>query len=197
MRLNAGFRVKTGGVAASLLCSMAAACNPVPSRPPTAAPARSMQGSVDVQDMGADDTQRYAASANFKYVQALGYPENAMPVYPRDLLALRLPEVVVHARVVVDASGHVVDVLAVDGRDLGAKQARFFDAIRKACSGWRYSPLLRLDLSTGPVTVQEDEATVTYEGRPTALPFHLDYAFRFMQRDGVPDVGANDASKPR
>jgi len=144
--------------------------------------------------MGADDTQRYAASANVKYVQALGYPENVMPDYPRDLLALRLPETVVHARVVVDANGHVVDVVALDDEVARAEQARFFDAIRNACLGWRYSPLLRLDLSTGPVTVQEDQAMVTYEGRPMALPFHLDYAFRFTQRDGVLDVGANDPS---
>lgn len=179
------------------LCAVAAACTQAPSRPPAAATSRGVHGSVDVQDMGADDAQRYAASASIKYVQALGYPENAMPDYPRDLLALRLPEAVVHARVVVDANGHVVEVAALDGETASAVQARFFAEVRKACLGWRYSPLLRLDLSSGPVTVQEEQATVTYEGRPTALPFHLDYAFRFTQRDGVPEVGADDTPPSR
>jgi len=185
--------MKRKGFVVVLLCAAAAACASAPSRPPVAAASRGVHGSVDVQDMGADDTQRYAASATVKYVQALGYPENAMPDYPRDLLALRLPETRVRARVIVDADGHVAEVVALDGAGAGAEHARFFDAIRKACLGWRYSPLLRLDLSTGPFTVREEQATVTYEGRPTALPFHLDYAFRFTQRDGVPEVGTSDA----
>ena len=189
--------MKLRSLAIVLLCTAAAACTQAPSRPSAAAASRNVRGSVDVQDMEADDTQRYAASATVKYVQALGYPENVMPDYPRDLLALRLPEVVVHVRVVVDANGHVVDVVTLDGEVAGAEQARFFDAVRQACLGWRYSPLLRLDLSSGPVTVQDEQATVTYEGRPTALPFHLDYAFRFTQRDGVPEVGANDVPTRR
>lgn len=185
--------MKLGSLAVVLLGAAAASCTWAPSRPSNTAVSRNVRGSVDVQDMGAEDAQRYATSANVKYVQALGYPENAMPDYPSDLLARRLPEVVMHARVVVDANGHVVDVIALDGEVVGGEQARFLDAIRKVCLGWRYSPLLRLDLSTGPVTVQDDQARVTYEGRPTALPFHLDYAFRFMQRDGIPEVGTDDA----
>jgi len=138
----------------AFLCAVASACTEMPSRSPAAAVARGVQGSVDVRDMGADGAHRYAASANVEYVQPLGCPGNAMPDYPRELLALRLPDVVAHARVVVDANGRALDVAALD-EGTGAERARFFDAVRAACPGWRDSPLLRLDLSGGPVAVQE------------------------------------------
>lgn len=107
-------------------CLIVAACVQAPPRPLAVSAASSARGRVDAQDMGADAAQRYATSATVQYVQPLGYPENAMPDYPRELLAMRLPEVVVHARVVVDASGRVTDVVALDGAAADAQQSRFF-----------------------------------------------------------------------
>lgn len=185
---------RTAVVASPLVCMALAACAPVPPKH-SANDARSgVSGRVEAQGLAVPAAQRYSAEGNVKYVQALGYPENAMPEYPPQILALHLPETIVRVRLVVDAAGNVTGVAALDDA-VGVGKESFLALIRKTCFGWKYSPLLRLDLASGPTTVEEDGATVTYEGRPTALPFHLDYAFRFTQHDGKPDVGA-DETKP-
>lgn len=184
---------RTAVLAGAVACAALAACTQAPQKPSSDDTRAGLRGRVEAQDLAEPDAQRYSAEGNVKYVQALGYPENAMPGYPSELLASRLPEVTLRVRLVVDAAGNVTDVTRLDDvADAGAA-ARFFASVRDACLGWKYSPLLRLDLAAGPTTVEDGEGSVTYEGRPTALPFHRDYVFRFTQHDGKAEVGTSDA----
>lgn len=183
-------------VCTATFVAVLAACAPAPPKSPGIVRGDG-RGDVDARTIEAAGAQHYSTTGEVKYVQALAYPENAMPTYPAELLALRLPPTFVRVRLVVDAAGHVVDVTGLEPESTAADWPRFFAAVREACLAWRYSPLLRLDLSAGPTTIEDGDSTVTYEGRPTALPFHLDYEFRFVQHDGVPDVGGDDAPNLR
>lgn len=177
--------------ACAVACATLAACTQAPQKPSSDDARAGLRGRVEAQALAEPDAQRYSAEGNVEYVQALGYPENAMPAYPAELLALRLPDVAVRARLIVDATGSVTDVTRFDDR----VDTRFFASVRDACLGWKYSPLLRLDLAAGPTTIEDSDGSVTYAGRPTALPFHRDYVFRFMQRDGKAEVGTSEADR--
>jgi outer membrane biosynthesis protein TonB len=146
---------------------------------------------VKAQELAVADSERYGHAANVEYIQALAYPENTMPVYPGDILARRLPSTAVTVRLNVDANGTVTGVEPLDATKTSG-QIGLFAAVREACLRWKFSPLIRLDLDAGPTTVVEGEGTTTYKGRPTALPFHLDYVFNFSQHDGRPRVEAID-----
>jgi len=128
------------------------------------------------------------------YIPAQPRSANAVPVYPRDLLALNLAPVLLAVRLTVDGDGKVVDIASVDPF-ASQYQARFLAAVRQACLRWTFSPLIQLDLDAGPTTFVENGVTVAYKGRPKPLPTQFDYQFVFSQQDGLPLVEAS-ASKP-
>lgn len=147
------------------------------------------QGDVSAQKLTAPDSERYEHLTNVEYIQTLAYPENVAPVYPVALLARRLPPMTVTVRLVVGANGTVAGVELLD-ETTTSERDHLFEAVREACLLWKFSPLIRLDLDAGPTVVTDDGGTTTYKGRPTPLPFHLDYAFSFSQHDGRPQIEA-------
>lgn len=149
---------------------------------------------MSAQKLTAPDSERYEHPTNVEYIQALAYPENVAPVYPAELLARRLLPMTVTVRLVVGANGAVAGVESLDATTT-SERYRLFEVVREACLLWKFSPLIRLDLDAGPTVVTEDDGTTTYKGRPTALPFHLDYVFNFSQHDGRPQIEAI-TSKP-
>ncbi|MEP7042378.1 MAG: hypothetical protein ABI843_04915 [Dokdonella sp.] len=184
--------VRTGKavfVGSTLLCCGLAGCVPSPTRAPPQA-----RGAVQTKELPAPGSERYEHAANIDYIAALPYPENAVPAYPPGLLALGLPPIAVAVRLSIDVEGKVVDVSSIDPLST-QEQERFLAVVRQTCLRWGFSPLIQLDLDAGPTTVVEDGATVTYKGRPTPLPFHLDYQFVFSQQDGLPLVEGS-ANKP-
>lgn len=171
------------GLSCWIVLPILAACSSVPPAPTPPA----TQGDVKAQELAVPASQRYEHSANVEYIQALAYPENVMPAYPAELLARRLPPTTVTVRLVVGPDGTVAGVESLDPTTTPERD-RLFEVVREACLRWKFSPLVRLDLDAGPTTVVEDGGATTYKGRPTALPFHLDYAFNFSQHDGRPQV---------
>lgn len=180
MRFDLNARL--GMISWPLLLAMGA-CTPAATKPLAPAP----QTNVEAHELDVPNSERYEDSPNTEYVQALAYPENKMPGYPADLLARRLTPAVISVRLLIDATGRVSSVQAIDA-GMTPEHAEFYAAAREASLGWKFSPLIRLDLRTGPVTVVDGDASVTYKGLPTPLPFHLDYAFHFSQHDGQPHV---------
>jgi len=159
----------------ALACCGLAACAPVPTKPPP-------------------DAEQHEHVARIDYIPAQPRPDNAVPVYPHDLLALGLPPVLVAVRLNVDAQGKVVDVVSVDPF-ASQDQGRFLAAVKQTCLRWTFSPLIQLDLDAGPTTVVENGVPVQYKGTPKPLPMQLDYQFVFSQQDGLPLVEAS-ASRP-
>lgn len=159
------------------------ACAAAPTKPVSPAP----QSDVQASELPVPNSERYEQSPNIEYIRALSYPENPMPVYPADLLARRLKSAAIAVRPRIDATGVVSDVEAFDV-NMTPGQKEFYSAVREVCRSWKFSPLIRVDRSSEPITVVEGDASVTYKGRPTPLPFHLDYAFHFSQHDGQPQV---------
>jgi hypothetical protein len=175
-------RIGTSAIAC-LLCAALTACASAPPRPTTSKP----QGSVDVRELKAVESERYDHAGHVDDIQPLAYPENVAPAYPADLLARRSPPTAVAVRLIVDTNGAVTEVQPLDAMETPG-QKLFFGAISSTCRQWKFSRLIRLDLDAGPTTVVEDGASVLYSGRPKALPFHRDYAFGFSQQDGKPHV---------
>ncbi len=180
------WRICTSGIA----CFMCAALFACASAPPKQTMSK-LQGSVDVHELKAAESERYDHAGHVDYIQPLAYPENVSPAYPPDLLARRLPPIIVTVRLIVDTNGAVTEVRPLDAIE-APEQDRFFGAISAACRQWKFSALIRLDLDAGPTTVIEDGESVVYSGQPKALPFHRDYAFGFSQRDGKPQVDTID-----
>lgn len=121
--------------------------------------------------------------------QSFSKPEpvdHPAPVYPPELLPLRLPAQTFAAKVIVGADGRVVDVrmLAAPGASAPPHADAFAVAIRRAVTAWTYTPLR---IVTWGETDRGAEAR-----RVETRPFSLDYAFTFAVKDGRPVV-TNDA----
>lgn len=134
--------------------------------PPVATPpvGYAANGSVSAEILEADATARYQPVPGSDYLDPVGNPRNARPVYPAGLLRQRLPPVQVAVRLIVDATGGVIDARIV--ADQGGEQP-FADAVLVAVRGWRFAPLQRV---TGT--------------RLESLPFTEDYRFTFRQING-------------
>ncbi len=147
--------------------------------------------------MAIPSSERYEHSADVKYLQAIAYAESPTQLYTSALLIQRPPPIAIAVRPVVDVDGAVIRVDSLDATTT-PERVRLFDAVREACLRWGFTPLMRLDLDAGPTTVVEGASTTTYEGRPTALPLHLDGAFNFSQHGGRPQIEATaENASPR
>jgi len=113
--------------------------------------------------------------------------ENEPPVYPPGAIALRLPLVLVAAKVIVGEDGKVREIRIAPVNDDPSRQP-FEAAVRAAVSRWAYVPL----------TFARFEDVIDAQGnvvdsRPVSIerrPFSLDYEIRFELRDGKPVVDA-------
>jgi hypothetical protein len=101
------------------------------------------------------------------------------PVYPPSLVARQLPPVIVHAKVVVDEQGHVVDVRDMDS-DSSSDHSAFFDACREAVGHWQFTPMT--------VVEEFDDGKGNISQSRKNAAFSLDYAFRFELVAGKPTV---------
>ncbi|MET0225338.1 MAG: hypothetical protein ABW187_02745 [Dokdonella sp.] len=123
-----------------------------------------------------------------EFIQPKPDPGNGLPAYPSSLLARPVPPTVVKVRLRVESDGAVFKVDPLDP-SATADQRAFIEAVRDACWSWKYSPLIRMDLNRGEtVRIEGNGLSTEFKGHPTALPFHVDYAFTFSRRDGRPSV---------
>lgn len=111
--------------------------------------------------------------------------DHAAPVYPAAMVRMRPPTVEIHAKVIVDPLGRVVETRDLDGAGDNT-HAAFFDAVRTATATWRFTPMAIIQTVAGK---NGDIET----GRHNE-PFSLDYAFVFSLRDGMPVVSDQRAT---
>lgn len=164
-----------------------AACSTAPPRPP-----QSRDGTVRVQELPAAAGERYEHSDETAYEPPAALSGNPMPEYPLALLAERLPPRSVRVRLIVDSEGRVGDVQVLDAT--AANGDPLFSSVRAACLQWRFSPLIQR--TREPVATTDADGTVwtEYRDQRRALPFHLDFAFRFEQIDGRAMAVTSDAA---
>ncbi len=142
------------------------------------------QGQVSGRLLNTAAEDRYPVEAGLRYIQPSGSVGNRDPEYPSHRLAERLPPIWIRARVIVDERGQVTRVMALDPAS-SQEHADFFHSVQRSLLSWSYTPLLKL--SPGAATTRIPEPSghdKEYQGSAVALPFHLDYAFRFAQIDG-------------
>jgi len=131
-----------------------------------------------------------------EFIQPKADPANAPPVYPAHLQAKRLPPTTISVRLSIETDGAVFGVEPLEAMTT-ADQRALIEAVRDACWSWRYSPMIRLELDRGETfTVDRDGSSLKYDGHPTPLPFHLDYAFKFSRQDGRAGVEVQQLGPP-
>lgn len=165
-----------------------AACRNAPQRPP-----ETRDGTVRAQQIPAAAGDRYEHSDEVSYESPAALADNPLPEYPPARLAERLPPRSVRVRLIVDPDGRVGDVQALDAATEADDDA-FLRSVRAACVQWRFSPLI--ERTREPVASTDADGTVwtEYRERRRALPFHLDFAFRFEQVDGKAMTVTSDAA---
>lgn len=166
-----------------LLPLLLVGCASGPGKPRTSRP----EGEVQARVVEAQPSERYEEADNVSYLRPMPAPDNPAPVYPPAWLPLRLPPAIVSVRLIVDETGAVSDVQWLDANGAPAQEA-FYASVRAACRQWKFTPLIQGILE---VEKQSDGSIAILEAREKALPFHLDYAFRFSQYDGQPAVSAD------
>ena len=154
----------------------------------TTSAARRAADSTRSIDPALADAPAHAEPPRLEYIQPKPDPGNALPVYPASLLKRQVPSTVVKVRLRIESDGAVFKVDPLE-QPATADQRAFVEAVRDACWSWKYSPLIRMDLNRGEtVRVDSRGSSTEFKGHPTALPFHIDYAFTFSRRDGRPGV---------
>jgi|GEM_PF-878476 len=184
-------RIRGAGTGRRRIASLAlalslAACRSVPTQVPPPPPS----GEVDAQPIVAASAERYEVAEGATYAQPQASADNALPVYPAELLAQRLAPRIVRVRLIVDAQGRVAEVRSLDPEASGDA---FLDAARAACAGWRFSPLTETRAVEQRRRLPDGDVEIEYVPQSRTLPFHLDYRFAFRQVDGRPVVDAGAA----
>jgi hypothetical protein len=174
---RAVFRSIAWAIAAALLlgCATKAKLGDAQARP-------NRLGDVAVKTIEAPPSESYKPEHGVAYDYPEALPSNPLPNYPGNLLGQDIQPVHVRVRVIVDERGRVTDALPIEGAIDG--DPRFFPAVAAAVRSWRFRPLVKMERGPGTTQIVSGDTTVPYEGRATALPFHLDYEFAFSQRDG-------------
>lgn len=175
-------------IAGLALALSLAACRSVPTQAPPPPPP---SGEVDAQPLVAASADRYEVAEGATYAQPQASADNALPLYPPDLLAQRLAPRIVRVRLIVDAQGRVDEVRPLDADPAGDA---FLDAVRAACAGWRFSPLAETRAVERRRRLPDGDIEIEYLPETRTLPFHLDYRFAFRQVDGRPVVDAGTAA---
>ena len=144
-------------------CGLASGCSSAP-RKGAGHAAYASDGAVSAEIVDAPSGGRYQALPGSTYFNPLPIRDNVQPAYPSELLARRLPAMVVVARIVVDGTGAVERADVVES---AGDEPAFGDAVLSAVRGWTFIPLKRV---TGD--------------RIERLPFTQDYRFTFSQVNG-------------
>lgn len=183
-------KAPSAAATAALTLLSLAACSSAPPRPPEL-----RDGAVQAQQLPAAAGDRYEHSEETRYEPPVAAADNPIPEYPPALLAKRLPQRSVRVRLIVDSDGRVGEIQALDAPAQAADDA-FLGSVRAACAQWRFSPLI--ERTRVPVQTADADGTLwtEYQERQRALPFHLDYAFRFEQVDGKAMTVRSDAAQP-
>ncbi|MEP7042144.1 MAG: hypothetical protein ABI843_03725 [Dokdonella sp.] len=188
------FRVAcTGGLLALTGCVVPSSRQEAPVRfvdtgVQTAAAAPSRRAADSTRSTALAEAPAQVDPPRLEFIQPKPDPGNGLPIYPASLLARHVPPTVVKVRLRIETDGAVFKVDPLE-QPVTADQRAFIDAVRDACWSWKYSPLIRIDLSRGSTyQIATDGSSTEFKGHPTALPFHVDYAFTFSRRDGRPGV---------
>jgi hypothetical protein len=145
------------------------------SMPPAPPPVNDGAVSWKMATDPAQDHYRLKADQTASRVQLL---ERVSPVYPASLLSLNLPVQEIPVKAIVDEDGKVTEVRATAPTPADdVHRDAFFHAVVDAVQQWRYTPLLITD------------GDGNKSGAAThAMPFSMDYVFRFEIKDGKPVV---------
>jgi hypothetical protein len=152
-------------------------------------------GDVAVEQLQPAASDRYAEPApDEAYDYPVQFDENAPPTYPDALLAKQLPPVRVKVRLIVDVTGSVTESAPLDSA--ASADPAFLGAILTAVRDWKFTPLVRITAAAGKTDIIFQDVVITYPGKATALPFHQDYEFTFVQRDGKGFVSTQAPAQP-
>lgn len=160
------------------------ACRSVPVEPPP--PTGSVEVGLVTPPPGATRME-LAASQRFVYPN-LEEPV-AMPVYPPELLPLRLAPLDLCVEVVIGEDGLVrqakrrVDEACPD--EAGPHEARFAQLLEDAVGQWTFEPALVCGTPDGRPS---EDACAEPDVVETPVALRLSYVFGFSQRDGEPVV---------
>ena len=172
---------------AVLAASLLAAC--APTRPSPEDPRAGRVGVTEV-DAAVPAEMRLVLADNESFQPPLPDFDNALPDYPADLLALRLPPRSVCLRLSIDEHGAVRDTEPGDqgpdcagGRDI---ESAFHAAAAQAAMGWRFEPAFRCIFPEGT----PPDSACGFDGTlEVPQPVSLIYRFVFEQIDGQGRVG--------
>ncbi len=123
--------------------------------------------------------------------QAFVFPlllDPEMPVYPSDLLALRLPPVTLCVDVDIGVDGLVSTAQVRDGegcRAAGPHAPRFAAVLEDSVRRWRFDPALVCRTPDGRAV---PDACAEPDSIDTPVALRLSYAVAFSQEDGRPRV---------
>ena len=151
-------------------------------------------GEVSGAPIAASRQEQYESKPNVHFENPTPFPENAVPAYPEQLLADRLPPVRLSVRAVVNERGQVTDVSAIGV--VPAEHEAFFASVQAALLTWQFLPLVQITDGPGMTEIVNGNSTWNYPGQAKALPFHQDYAFVFQQQDGKGRVSAEGPNLP-
>ena len=94
----------------------------------------------DISIIPANGSQ-YPEIPGATYLKIVPAPENAMPIYPEQLLAKRMPPVAIAVTTVVNANGSV-ESAEIEGSD--GEDPLFEQATLTAIRAWHFTPLRRV-----------------------------------------------------
>ena len=168
-----------------LCCAIAAGCHSVPA--PVEPPNHGNVGRT-LLEPGRDEP-RLALAQRQRFLYPLLMPEAPVPVYPDDLLPLRLAPVSTCVHVDIGDDGRVTAVServdAACAADASPHRERFMAVVLETVREWRYDPAL---LCTAPDVDAGDDPCAADGRDEQPVAVRLVYAFTFSQRDGAPLV---------
>lgn len=172
-----------GWLAAVVLLSAGCASTPR-SLPVDVEPARS--GAVGAREISdtVSSTPRMALSPGETFFMPRANAGNALPVYPHDLLARRLPPQSLCLRISLDEQGVVLATAPIEQPPEcpagAAQEPQFLAAAVRAARGWQFDPGVRCEYRDTAARISGDCSG----GRETAQAVSLAYRFVFEQHEG-------------
>lgn len=186
MDLGTIARLRHAAWAATLIAaSLSVACTPAVK---TAAPERS--GDVDLGLITPEPSTRMQLGANQVFIAGKQTNPEVVPVYPPELLPLRLPDQVVCVKFVVNRDGSVSDAVPMYGAadcpaESEAPRQEFVTATLGAVSQWDFFSFQRCTFPPGTPDARKckyPDATVEQ------VAVTLAYRFVFSAKDGAGTV---------
>ena len=170
------------GVALGVALGLAAcACAPTSQR------SASGQVGVSEVDTAVPAESRMTLSSNETFQPPLPAADNAIPIFPTDLLAQRLSPQALCLRVSIDERGAVIDSAPLatgpDCPEIEQVAPAFYEAAQEAVNAWRFDPAFRCIYPDG--AEPDPQGGCWGEGvKEEAQAVSLAYRFMFEQVDG-------------